>query len=131
MFSTPPRTLNPLMTDIENLASSCFLKIAALFAKLQRLERMRPPANASSCALAWKLAKAELPRVSPNQIGHSADDKDDEANQSQTPLARNIASTRGRSKLMSRQAESLEAERRLLRRQESLGAQVSGPLFSE
>jgi hypothetical protein len=27
----------PLVTDIENLASSCFLKIAALFAKLQRL----------------------------------------------------------------------------------------------
>jgi hypothetical protein len=37
MFSTPPRTLNLLVTDIENLASSCFLKIAALFAKLQRL----------------------------------------------------------------------------------------------
>ncbi len=34
-----------------------------------------------SCALAWKLAKAQVPRVSPNQIGHSADDKDDEANQ--------------------------------------------------
>jgi hypothetical protein len=42
---------------------------------------MRPPANASSCALAWKLAKAELPQVSPNQIRHSADDKDDEENQ--------------------------------------------------
>jgi len=37
MFSTPPRTLNLLVADIENLASSCFLKIAALFAKLQRL----------------------------------------------------------------------------------------------
>jgi hypothetical protein len=37
-----------------------------LFAKLQSLARMRPPANASFCALAWKLAKAELPRVSPN-----------------------------------------------------------------
>ena len=81
MFSRPPRTLNPLVTDIENLASSCFLKIAALFVKLQRLARMRPPANASSCALASKLAKAELTRVSPNQIGHSADDKDDEENQ--------------------------------------------------
>jgi hypothetical protein len=42
---------------------------------------MGHPANASSCALAWKLAKAELSRVSPNQIGHSADDEDDEANQ--------------------------------------------------
>src|ERR1700726_2254160 len=30
MFSTPPRTLNLLVTDIENLASSCFWKIAAL-----------------------------------------------------------------------------------------------------
>jgi hypothetical protein len=80
MFSTPPRTLNPLVTDIENLASSCFLKIAALFAKLQHLARMRPPADASSCALAWKFAKAQLPRVSSNQIGHSADDKDDEEN---------------------------------------------------
>jgi cytochrome c553 len=30
---------------------------------------------------AWKLAKAELLRVSPNQIGHCVDDKDDEANQ--------------------------------------------------
>ena len=47
MFSTPPRTLNPLVTDIENLASSCFLKIAALFAKLQRLAH-EIPANASS-----------------------------------------------------------------------------------
>jgi hypothetical protein len=37
MFSTPPRTLNPLLTDIENLASSRFWKIAALFAKLQHL----------------------------------------------------------------------------------------------
>jgi hypothetical protein len=36
VFSIPPRTLN-LVTDIENLASSCFLKIAALFAKLQFL----------------------------------------------------------------------------------------------
>jgi hypothetical protein len=88
MFSTPPRTLNPLVTDIENLASSYFLKIAALFAKLQRLARVGPPANASSCALAWKLAKAQLPRVSPNQIGHSADDKDDEGNQ--THLKRSV-----------------------------------------
>jgi hypothetical protein len=31
------RTLNLLVTDIENLASSRFLKIAALFAKLQHL----------------------------------------------------------------------------------------------
>jgi hypothetical protein len=37
MFPTPPRTLDLLVTDIENLASSCFLKIAAFFAKLQRL----------------------------------------------------------------------------------------------
>jgi hypothetical protein len=80
MFSTPPRRLNLLVTDIENLASSCFWKIAALFAKLQHLARMRPPADASSCALAWKFAKAQLPRVSSNQIGHSADDKDDEEN---------------------------------------------------
>jgi hypothetical protein len=83
MFSTPPLTLNPLLTDIENLTSSCFLKIAALFAKLQRLARMRPPADASSCALAWKFAKAQLPRVSSNQIGHSADDKDRELEPSQ------------------------------------------------
>jgi len=32
MFSTPARTLDLLVTDIENFASSCFLKIAALFA---------------------------------------------------------------------------------------------------
>jgi hypothetical protein len=37
MFSTSPRTLNPLAIDIEILASSRFWKIAALFAKLQRL----------------------------------------------------------------------------------------------
>jgi hypothetical protein len=37
MFPTPPRTLNPLVTDIESLASSYFWKIVALFAKLQRL----------------------------------------------------------------------------------------------
>jgi hypothetical protein len=42
---------------------------------------MGPPANTSSFALAWKLAKAELPRVSPNQIGQAADDKDDEEDQ--------------------------------------------------
>jgi len=34
MFSTPQRTLNPLVTDIEKLASSRFWKIAAFFAKL-------------------------------------------------------------------------------------------------
>jgi hypothetical protein len=34
---TPPRTLNLLVTDIDNLVSSYFLKIAVLFAKLQRL----------------------------------------------------------------------------------------------
>jgi hypothetical protein len=37
VFSPPPRTLNLLIADIENRATSCFLKIAALFAKLQRL----------------------------------------------------------------------------------------------
>jgi hypothetical protein len=58
-----------------------FENCGVFFAKLQRLARMRPPANASSCALAWKVAKAQLPRVSPNQMGHSADDKDDEENQ--------------------------------------------------
>ena len=42
---------------------------------------MGPPANASCADLAGKLAKAELPRVSPNQIEHAADDKDDDANQ--------------------------------------------------
>jgi hypothetical protein len=37
MFPTPPHTLNLLVTDIKHLASSCFWKIAALFAKLQHL----------------------------------------------------------------------------------------------
>jgi hypothetical protein len=86
-----------MVTNIGNLASSCFLKIAALFAKLQHLARMRPPANASSCALAWKLAKAELPRVSSNQIGHSGvDDKDDEDDQThfkQSVLERDLIFT--------------------------------------
>jgi hypothetical protein len=31
------RRFNPLATDIENRVCSCFLKIAALFAKLQHL----------------------------------------------------------------------------------------------
>jgi hypothetical protein len=53
---------------------SAFCEIAASL-------RMRPSADASSCALAWKLAKAELSRVSPNQIRHSTDDEDDEENQ--------------------------------------------------
>jgi hypothetical protein len=39
MFSTPPHTPNPLVTDIENLACSCFCKIAALFAKLEHFAR--------------------------------------------------------------------------------------------
>jgi hypothetical protein len=39
MFSTPPHTPNPLVTDIENLARSCFCKIAALFAKLEHFAR--------------------------------------------------------------------------------------------
>jgi hypothetical protein len=42
VFSTPPRTPNLLVTDIENLASSYFLKIAAPFAKLQRLAHEIP-----------------------------------------------------------------------------------------
>ena len=57
------------------------LENCSAFCEIAASSRMRPPANASSCSLAWKLAKARLPRVSPNQIGHSADDKDDEANQ--------------------------------------------------
>jgi hypothetical protein len=39
MFSTPPHTPNPLVTDIENLACLCFCKIAALFAKLEHFAR--------------------------------------------------------------------------------------------
>jgi hypothetical protein len=35
MFSTPPHKPKPLVTDIENLACSCFCKIAAFFAKLE------------------------------------------------------------------------------------------------
>jgi len=60
--------VHPLVTDIENLASSCFLKIAVIFAKLERLARMRPPADARSCALAWTFAKPELLRVSETKI---------------------------------------------------------------
>jgi hypothetical protein len=33
------------MPDIEKLAGSCFLKTAALFAKLQHFARMRSPTN--------------------------------------------------------------------------------------
>ena len=40
MFSTPPHRPNPLVTDIENLACSCFCKIAALFAKLEHFARL-------------------------------------------------------------------------------------------
>jgi hypothetical protein len=39
MFSTLPHTPNALVTDIENLACSCFCKIAALFAKLEHFAR--------------------------------------------------------------------------------------------
>jgi hypothetical protein len=39
------RGVNPLATVIENLAGSCFLKTATLFAKFQHFARMRPPAN--------------------------------------------------------------------------------------
>ena len=41
MFSTPPHTPNPLVTDIENLACSCFCKTATLFAKFEHFVRSR------------------------------------------------------------------------------------------
>ena len=74
MFSTPPRTLNPLVTNVESLASSCFWKIAALFAKLQRLAHgtsrqciiLRPSPGSSR-----KRSCRECRRI---KIGHSADD---------------------------------------------------------
>jgi len=39
-ISTPPHRPKPLVTGIENLACSCFCKIAALFGKLEQFARM-------------------------------------------------------------------------------------------
>src|ERR1700739_1080291 len=44
-IDAPKRALSPLATDIENLASSYFLKITALFAQLQRRARSGPLAS--------------------------------------------------------------------------------------
>jgi hypothetical protein len=40
MISTPPHRPKPLVTGIENLACSCFCKIAAFFAKLEHCVRL-------------------------------------------------------------------------------------------
>jgi hypothetical protein len=40
MFSMPPHRPKPLVTGIENLACSCFCKIAAFFAKLEHFTRL-------------------------------------------------------------------------------------------
>jgi hypothetical protein len=82
MVPTPPRTLILLMSDIENLTSSYFLKIAALFAKLQRRAHgtsrqfsiLRPRLEADEIGAAASVTEP---------IGHAADDKDDEENQTQ------------------------------------------------
>jgi hypothetical protein len=78
MFSTLPRTLYPLVTRIESLASSCFLKIAAFFAKLQRLRASDLPPMHHLAPSPGSSRKRKLPQVSPNQIEHAADDKDDD-----------------------------------------------------
>jgi hypothetical protein len=80
MFPTPPRRLNLLVTDIENLASSSFSKIAALFAKLQRLAHgtsrqciiLRPRLEARESGAAASVTE-------PNRTCRN--DKDDDENQ--------------------------------------------------